>query len=372
MNFEFPPEIEDARRRAMEFARKHITPELAVRYDEEEHFPDEIRKLAYAEKLIDFSNPWSMLVTIEELCRVDPGVGIAATVGLFGSEIIMLFGTDRQKEKYLSRVQKGEAIMGLAVTEPGGGSDVAGLKTEATDRGDYYEINGSKMFITNGQIADFFVMLVRTSRPDSKRHHGLSVLIVDANQPGFKRNKLTGKLGVRATNTAELILENVKVPKENLVGEEGKGFYYVMTFFNISRVYVAAQAIGIAQGSFDRLLEYYGKLSSSGVAISEDAQFAIADVATRIEASRLLTYKASSYLFQFKPNPTLTSMAKAYASETASYAAEKALTYTGSAGLFSEIERFYRDAKIMEIWEGTTEVEKLIISRNLVKEGAQQ
>jgi acyl-CoA dehydrogenase len=233
-------------------------------------------------------------------------------------------------------------------------------------------LNGAKMFITNGNLADFFVMLVRTEDVEGKRHHGLSAVIVDSDLPGFSKNKLSGKLGVRATNTAELILDNVPVPKENLIGEPGKGFYYIMTFFNISRAYVAAQAIGIAQGALDRILEHLNRLVKEGnKALAEEVQFLAADIATRIEASRLITYKAASYLFQFRPNPTLTSMAKAYASETATFAAEKALEITGYSGITGDLERFFRDAKIMEIWEGTSEIEKLIISRNLLKEYAE-
>lgn len=321
---------------------------------------------------MDYTNPWSMLVTIEELCRADPGLGISATVSLFGAEVIMLFGSDAQKQKYLTQVQTGEKIMGLAVTEPGGGSDVAGIKTRAVEKDGKYILNGAKMFITNGTIADFFVMLIRTEEVEGKRHHGLSAFIVDSDLPGFSKNKLSGKLGVRATNTAELILDNVPVPKENLIGEPGKGFYYIMTFFNISRAYVAAQAIGIAQGALDRVLEHLNRLTKEGnTALAEEVQFLAADIATRIEASRLITYKAASYLFQFRPNPTLTSMAKAYASETATFAAEKALEITGYSGIMGDLERFFRDSKIMEIWEGTSEIEKLIISRNILKEYAE-
>ena len=373
MDFDFPEDIVIARQKASDFAKKEITSADAQAYDKQEKFPDDLRKKAFKLGIVDYTNPWSMLVTIEELCRADAGLGIAATVSLFGAEVIMLFGSDEQKQKYLGSVQTGEKIMGLAVTESGGGSDVAGIKTTAKREGDKFIVNGSKMFITNGSIADFFVMLVRTSSPDGKRHHGLSTIVVEGNLPGFSRNKLSGKLGVRATNTAELILSNVEVPAGNLIGEEGKGFYYIMTFFNISRAYVAAQAIGIAQGALDRILSHLGNLAKSGRSeeITEEIQFLVADIATRVEASRLLTYKAASFLFQFKPNPTLTSMAKAYASETAVFATEKALEITGVSGITGDLERFFRDAKIMEIWEGTSEIEKLIISRNLLKEASE-
>ena len=372
MDFDFPEDINNARKKAQEFARKEINSRMAKEYDRKEKFPEELRKKAFEHGLVDYTNPWSMLVTIEELCRADPGLGISATVSLFGAEVIMLFGSDAQKQKYLTQVQTGEKIMGLAVTEPGGGSDVAGIKTRAVEKDGKYILNGAKMFITNGTIADFFVMLIRTEEVEGKRHHGLSAFIVDSDLPGFSKNKLSGKLGVRATNTAELILDNVPVPKENLIGEPGKGFYYIMTFFNISRAYVAAQAIGIAQGALDRILEHLNRLTKEGnTALAEEVQFLAADIATRIEASRLITYKAASYLFQFRPNPTLTSMAKAYASETATFAAEKALEITGYSGIMGDLERFFRDSKIMEIWEGTSEIEKLIISRNILKEYAE-
>ena len=368
MDFDFPEEAQAARKKAREFALREFTPAIAKESDELETFRDEIRKKMFAENIIDVNSPWSLVVAIEETCRVDPGNAIASTASMFGAEILMLFGSEEQKEKFLLPTQRGEKIMGLAVTEPGGGSDVAGLKTKAERHGDKLILNGSKMFITNGTTADFYLMLVRTSTPDEKKHHGLSVVIVEANTPGFTRNKLVGKLGVRATSTAELILDNVEIPADRIVGEEGKGFYYVMTFFNISRVYVAAQSIGIAQGCMDRTLEYLKALKGKEKEeILEDTQFSVVDVATRIEASRLLTYKAASYLFQFKPNPALTSMAKSYASETAVIAAQKALEIASAYGMNSDIERFFRDSKIMEIWEGTSEIEKLIIYRSMEK-----
>jgi acyl-CoA dehydrogenase len=369
MDFDLPEELEEYRKKVREFALKEFKAELAEKCDREEIYPDELRKKTFEEGFVDFSNPWKTMIAIEEMCRVDPGLGISATVPYFGAEVLMLHGSDYLREKYLSRVAQGKAMMGLGVTEPGGGSDVAGLKTNAHKEGNKYIVNGSKMFITNGTIADFFVMLVRTSPPDDpkKRHHGLSVLVVERNFKGFDTNHLTGKLGVRATNTGELILNNVEVPEENLVGEEGKGFYYIMEFFNISRVFVAAQSIGIAQGALDRASAYLIAEESRGNFVGEERKFKLAEIATRVEASRLLMYKAASYLFNYRPNPMITSMAKGYASETASFAAETAMEITGSHGLKTDLERLFRDSKIMEIWEGTSEVEKIVISRMMMK-----
>jgi alkylation response protein AidB-like acyl-CoA dehydrogenase len=372
MEFELDDDAKQAIIRAREFVDRYFTEELAEQADAKEEFPSEMVRISKQEKIIDFSNPWKVLVTIEELCRKDPGLGISATISAFGAEIFMLFGNDFQKEKYMNPVMNGKATMGLGVTEAGGGSDVANIKTEAKRDGDNYVLNGGKMFISNGQIADYFLVLARTSPPPSpeKKHRGLSVFVVESKSAGFGINKLHGKLGVRATNTAELIFDNVKVPKENLVGEEGKGFYYIMTFFNISRIYVAAQGLGISQGALDRLIKYskeMGKVNVDGELV-EELQTAIAEMATRIEAARNLTYKAASFLFKFNPNPVITSMAKYYAAETAVYATQKAMELTSLAGITSDLERFYRDAKILEIWEGSSEIEKLIITRMMLKD----
>lgn len=369
MNFELDEELTEYKNKVRSFALKEFTQEMARTHDIEEKYPNELRMKALQEGIIDFSNPWKTMIGIEEMCRVDPGLGISATVPYFGAEVLMLHGSDYLRENYLAKVIAGEKMMGLGVTEPGGGSDVAGLKTVATKQGNEYIVNGSKMFITNGTIADFFVTLVRTSKPDdpAKRHRGLSVMIVERGFDGFNSNKLTGKLGVRATNTGELIFTNMKVPEKNLVGEDGKGFYYIMEFFNISRIFVAAQSIGIAQGVLDRTTDFLKNLENQGEYVGEERKFKLAEIATRVEASRLLMYKAASFLFNYKPNPTITSMAKGYASETASFAAETAMEITGQTGISTDLERFFRDSKIMEIWEGTSEVEKIVISRMILK-----
>lgn len=366
MDFEMSDELKKYRKSVREFALREFTQDLARDCDKNEVYPEDLRKKAVKEKIIDPSDPWKILIAVEEMCRVDPGLGISMTVPYFGSEVLLLYGSDTLKKKYLEPVSRGEKIMGLAVTEAVGGSDVAGIKTVAKKNGDKYILNGSKMFITNGTIADQFIVLARTSSDVEKRHHGMSVFLVESKWPGFSSNKLKGKMGVRATDTAELLFDNVEVPAENLVGEEGKGFYYIMTFFNISRIFVAAQGVGLTQGVLDRLMdlsEKYGKEFYN----MEEIQFTISDIATRLEASRLLTYKAASYLFQFNPHPDLTSMAKAYAAETATFAAERGLEALGVVGATSDLERFFRDAKILEIWEGTSEIERLVIARTLRK-----
>jgi len=366
MDFDLPEDLKEIKKKAREFALKELTPEFARKYDRDETFPEELRKSAYASGLVDYSNPWSVLILQEEFCRVDAGTGICAVSGFFGLETIMLFGNDDQKAKYMPNVINGNSMMGLAVTEPVAGSDVAGIKTTATKSGDYYILNGAKMFITNGQLADFLVMLARTEPQGPKRHHGLSLFVLETATEGVTRNKLHEKLGVRATNTAEIVLNDVKVPAKNLIGEEGKGFYYVMTFFDISRIYTAIQAVGIAQGALDRVLEYIGKKGPE--ALTENTMITVGEMAMRVEAARLLTYSAASRLFKFNPDPKLTSMAKAFGSESAVWVTEKALELTGIHGLSGDLERFFRDAKIMDIWEGTSEVEKLTIARTIMRQ----
>jgi alkylation response protein AidB-like acyl-CoA dehydrogenase len=366
MDFDLPEDLKEFKKKAREFALKELTPEFARKYDRDEKFPDELRKRAYASGLVDYSNPWSVLILQEEFCRVDAGTGICAVSGFFGLETIMLFGNDEQKAKYMPNVINGNSMMGLAVTEPVAGSDVAGIKTTATRNGDYYTLNGAKMFITNGQLADFLVTLARTEPQGPKRHHGLSLFVLETATEGVTRNKLHEKLGVRATNTAEIVLNDVKVPAKNLIGEEGKGFYYVMTFFDISRIYTAIQAVGIAQGALDRVLDYIGKKGPE--ALTENTMVTVGEMAMRVEAARLLTYNAASRLFKFNPDPKLTSMAKAFGSESAVWVTEKALELTGIQGLSGDLERFFRDAKIMDIWEGTSEVEKLTIARTMMRE----
>ncbi len=371
MDFSISPELEEFRNKVRSFALREFTEELKHKHDDEESYPEEIRKKVFKEGLVDVSKPWEMLITMEEFCRVDPGLGLSSIVSLFGNEILMFHGSDYQREKYLEKVWKGDLISGFAVTEPNAGSDVAGISSYMKNNGDgTWLLNGGKMFITNGTIADIFLTLVRSSPVDvAKKHHGLSMVIVEKNMKGFSANKIKGKMGVRATNTGELSFDNVVIPESNIVGEIGKGFYYVMEFFNISRIYVAAQAVGIAQGALDYILNYVAvnKKTGNDMADKELTSFLIAEVTTRVEAARLLTYRAASLLFKFTPDPVATSIAKYYAAETATYATEKAMELLGIDGVTTDLERLYRDAKITEIWEGTSEIEKLTIARMLIK-----
>lgn len=307
----------------------------------------------------------------EEFWRIDPGLGSSILCTCFGCEMILLFGSEEQKRKYLTPVCKGEAISAVAVTEPDAGSDVLSVTTRAEKVNDNYQINGSKMFISNGTIADFLVALCLTD-PDADSHHGRhSVIVVDTDRAGVTRNKLRGKLGIRAHDTAEISFNNVMVPCENRIGEQGKGFKYFMEFFNRSRAYVAAQGVGIAQGALEMAVTHVKGRKQFGTTLSsfQLVQAKLAEMATLTEAARNLVYKAASKLDQGDVQPMLISMAKWFAAEVGVKVVDESLQLHGGYGYLDEydISRFYRDAKIVEIYEGVKDIEKLIIAKQLLK-----
>jgi alkylation response protein AidB-like acyl-CoA dehydrogenase len=310
-------------------------------------------------------------LVMEEFWRVDPGLGSQIMCQPFGSEIPLLFGTEEQKERYLTSVCKGGKISAVAATEPDAGSDVLAVSTKAVKQDGGYVINGSKMFISNGDFADFFVTLCLTNPEAPAKTGRHSVIIIDGDRQGVERTKIRGKLGIRAHDTAEIVFNNVWVPEENRIGEEGRGFEYFMAFFNRSRTYVAAQGVGIAQGALEMALRHVKKRMVFGkpLASSELVQVTLAEMATLTEAARMLTYKAAWKLDRGVVEPALTSMAKWYAGEVGVKVVDEALQLHGGYGYIDEydISRFYRDAKIVEIYEGVKAVEKLVIGRQLTK-----
>ena len=307
----------------------------------------------------------------EEFWRVDPGCGQAVLSTTFGSEMIQAFGSEELKKKYLPPLVSGGAIMGFGITEPDAGSDAAATTTKAEKKGDKYIINGSKMFITNGCLANYLLVFCVTSPDEKNSHKRHSAILVDTNQPGFEASKIHGKMGIRASDTAEIALNNVEAPLTNLVGKEGQGFYQLMDFFNKTRNHVAAQGVGVAQGALELAISHVKKRKAFGGSLSrfQGIQFIIAEMATRIEAARSMYWRAAYSVDKGKPDPVLISMAKWNAGDTAVYVTNQALQLHGGYGYIAEydIQRVYRDAKIVEIYEGSKEVEKAIIAAELFK-----
>ncbi len=383
ISFSFTEEQEDIRRAAREFAEKEFTPELALECDRNEKYPMELVKKCMELGFHSVAIPEEyggggygaieQMIVMEEFSAVNPGLAIACLTPTFGIEILLRHGSEEQKENYVRRVAEGKAIMGMANTEPDAGSDSASIKTKAVRDGDEWVISGTKQFITNGTVADFILVTARTREVEdwSKRHRGISYFIVDTDREGYKATKIVGKMGIRASDTAEVSLSNVRVPNSNLVGEEGKGFYYMMEFFDISRVWVAAQAVGIAKGALKLVSDYVKQRKAFGVPLAtfQYIQFRLAELATKIEAARTLTYRAAAVQVETgKPDTMLSSMAKWYAGEVAVETCNWALQFHGGYGYIDEypINQFYRDAKITEIYEGAKEIEKLIIARHLL------
>jgi len=375
---ELTPEQVDIKNAAREFAEKEI-PKYSRECDEKEEFPwklwKDACKLGFVGVFIDEEFGGQGLGYLEnaliweEFHRVDPGCGFAALGTAIGSETLILNGNDEQKSQFLSPLPKGKAIMAIMITEPHAGSDVAGIRTAAKKEGNYWVINGTKTFSTNGSIADYAIVLCRTEE-HGERHRRFSTFLVDLNSEGVSRRKLTGKLGMRASDTAEIHFDDVHVPDENLMGERGRGFYHIMDFFNRSRTWVAAQAVGAAQGALELAIRYAKERYAFGKTIShfQAIQFKIADMATKIEAARSLTYRAAAAIDRGVISPELSAMAKWYAAKVAVDVVDEALQIHGGYGYFSdyEISRFYRDVKALEIYEGTKEIEKWLIGRRML------
>jgi alkylation response protein AidB-like acyl-CoA dehydrogenase len=377
---ELTAEQKDIVKAAREFAEKEFK-DRAKEFDEKEEFDLSIARRAcengfvgtfikeeYGGAGLGFLE--HSLIT-EQFWRVDPGCGQAVNSWSFGSEMVQAFGTEEQKQKYLSKIPTGEKMIAFAITEPDAGSDVTGLKTKAERKGDKYIINGSKMFITNGNLADWMLVYCITHPEEKDPHKRASIILMDTSTPGYEATKIHGKMGIRASNTTELSLSNCEVPVENLIGQEKRAFYQLMDFFNKTRNHVAAQGVGVAQGALEMAISHVKKRKAFGTTLSklQGVQFKLAEMATRIEATRSLYYRAAWLLDHGKLDPALVSMAKWFAGETAVYVTNEALQLHGGYGYIAEydIQRFYRDAKIVEIYEGSKEVEKAVIANELLR-----
>ncbi|MBX0323319.1 acyl-CoA dehydrogenase family protein [Halomicroarcula sp. F13] len=383
MDFELSDEQRQIRDEVQRFAENEIRP-VATEYDRAEEFPHEVVEKAAEMGLTGANIPLEYggvgydtltnAIIAEELFAADPGIGLSIQSAAFGADALVGFGTEEQKTAYLEPVASGDAIMGTAISEPDTGSDVSSVSTRARKEGDEWVIDGTKMWITNGSVGDYFVVLCETDPEADGRYNGFSQILVEADRDGFEAEKITGKLGIRASDTAELVLNDVRVPESNLVGTRGAGFLQIMQFFDETRTGVAAQGVGIARGAAERALDYAQEREQFGQPISEfqAIQHKLAEMFTEIEAARQLTYKSAWSVDNGDDQLTqLASMAKEKASRVAVEVADEAVQIHGGAGYVDDfdVERFYRDAKITQIYEGTTEIQKNIIARELLGKG---
>ena len=379
MNFTLTKEQELVRQMVRDFAVNEVKP-IAAEIDVTERFPMEnVKEMGELGMMgIPFPTEFggaggdvlSYILAVEELSKVcaTTGVILSAHTSLCAS-LINENGTPEQKEKYLRDLCTGNKIGAFGLTEPGAGTDAAGQQTTAVLDGDNYILNGSKIFITNGGVADTFIVFAMTDK--SKGTKGISAFIVEKGFPGFSIGKKEDKLGIRASSTTELIFENCVVPKENLIGREGKGFGIAMKTLDGGRIGIAAQALGIAEGALDEAIKYMKerKQFSRPIAAFQGLQWMVAEMSTKIEAARFLVYKAAWLKENKQPYSIDAARAKLYAAEVAMDVTTKAVQLFGGYGYTKEypVERMMRDAKITEIYEGTSEVQKMVISGSLLK-----
>lgn len=382
MDFKLTDDHEFIRKTARDFAEKSIKPSVAER-DHDRIWPADLVKqmgdlgfmgVAISEQYggseLDYI---SYAIVIEELSRVDASLGVIASVNnslvCYGLE---KFGTETQKQEILAPLASGQKLGAFSLSEPGAGSDAAAQKTTAARDGDYYVINGVKNWVTNGPHADIILLMAMTE--PSKGYKGITCFIVDTRQPGVSVVKNEDKLGIRSAHSAQMAYDNYRIHKDRVLGEEGMGFKIAMTILNAGRIGIAAQAIGIAQGAYEAARDYAKVREQFGQPIAQfqAVGFTLADMATRIKAARLLTWEAAARKDRGEDYVQAASMAKLFASETAMWVATKAVQIFGSNGYSREypVERFFRDAKITEIYEGTSEIQRLVISRELLKESA--
>ena len=381
MDFTLSKEQRDIQKAAREFALGEFLPEKAREFDRNETFDLNIwRKaceLGFVGVFIDEKYGGAGLgffehcLITEEFWAVDAGMGNAVITATFGSELLRLFGTEEQKQKFLPPLVGGEAIMGCAITEPDAGSDVTGAITSAVKDGDEWVINGSKMFITNGTLAKYLNVFCLTDPDNPDRHQRHSFFVVETDRKGYQANKLHGKLGIRANDTAEVSFSNVRIPASNLIGRQGNGFRELMAFFNLTRLHICAMAVGIARAALEEASNHIKKRHQFGVPLAsfQGIQFKIAEMATTIRAAKNLYYEAAWLTDQGKMDHAVTAMAKWFSGQVAVKCADEALQMHGGYGYIDEykVQRIYRDAKIVEIYEGTKEIEKVIVAKNILR-----
>ena len=388
MDFTLDKKHEMARQLFRDFAEKEVKP-LAIEVDETEEFPrvtvDKMIKAGFMGIPVPKEyggqgcDPLTYAMCVEELSKVcgTTGVIVSAHTSLC-CDPIMTFGTEEQKQKFLVPLAKGEKLGAFGLTEPGAGTDAQGQQTKAVLDGDEWVLNGSKCFITNGKEADVYVIFAVTGVVEKRgrKMKEISAFIVEKGTPGFTFGTKEKKMGIRGSSTYELIFQDCRIPKENLLGQQGKGFNIAMHTLDGGRIGIASQALGIAEGALERTVAYVKERKQFGRAIGafQNTQFQLADMATKVEAAKMLVYKAARKKDEYKTNPKISysveaAMAKLYAAEVAMEVTTKAVQLHGGYGYIREyeVERMMRDAKITEIYEGTSEVQRMVISADLLK-----
>jgi alkylation response protein AidB-like acyl-CoA dehydrogenase len=380
MLFALTKEQRDIVRAARKFAQGEF-PDRALEFDREETFDSDLWKraceLGFVGVFIDQAYGGAGMgfmehcLINEEFWAADPGIGQAILSCSFGSELLLLFGSEDQKQLILPQIPSGETIISTAITEPDAGSDVTSATTAAVREGDEFVINGGKMFTTNGDIATYILVFCRTDPDTPSRHARHSFFLVPTDTPGFKSKKIYGKMGIRASDTAEVSFNNVRVPAKNLIGKQGTGFRQLMAFFDRTRLHICAQAVGLARAALEESIRHTKDRHQFGAPLAsfQVTQFKIAEMATRIRAARNLYYEAASLVDEGKVDPALIAMAKWLSAEVALHCADEAVQMHGGYGYIDEykVNRLYRAAKILDIYEGTKEMEKTIIARSLLR-----
>ncbi|MFC7062282.1 acyl-CoA dehydrogenase [Halobacillus seohaensis] len=381
MSLGFTDEQQMMQKMVRDFAEKEVAPEVE-RMEREDRFPVElVRRMGelglmgvpiherYGGAGMDYT---SYVMAIHEISKVSATLGVILSVHTsVGTNPILYFGTEEQRQKYIPKLASGEYLGAFALTEPGAGSDAGSLKTRAEKQDDHYILNGSKVFITNGGAADTFIVFARTNR-DEKRGKGVSAFIIERNTPGFSIGKAEKKMGLHGSSTVSLSFDQCKVPASQLLGNEGEGFKTALANLNTGRIGIAAQSLGIAEASLEHAIAYAKEREQFGkpIAQHQGISFKIADMATDVEAAKLLVYQAASLHGAGKKCSKEASMAKLFASKAAVNTSIEAVQVYGGYGYTEDypVERFFRDAKVCEIYEGTSEIQRIVISNHLLKD----
>jgi alkylation response protein AidB-like acyl-CoA dehydrogenase len=380
MDFELNKTQKDIQKAVKEFARGEFGKELAVELDKKSEFPEKIWQKAGELGLIGVHFPeeysgqglgcFEAILVVEELCCRDSTIGCAVAFASFASEIILRWGSDELKKKFLPAVAEGDLLSTGAFTEAHNSSDLTRIKTAAEKQGDEWVINGTKTFVTNGDLAGFYCVMCQTDPRAEPAYQGISLILVEADREGVSVANVGEKMGIRMMAITEVDFKNVRVPQSNLIGKENKGYHYVLQFLDENRIQLAAQALGIAQGAYNRALAYVKQREQFGQKLAQFqiTQHKLADMATKIELARLITYKVANNFDQGRIDPKLTAMAKMHASQTALEVTDEAVQLLGGYGYMTEyeVERFYRDAMVTGIFEGAKASQKNTIASAIV------